>query len=295
MVLVSFRPRIALITALIILISSLGVGVAGAVSLTADEQYMLNLVNKERRANGLNALEIDPKLTFMSRRYGQEMITHDFFSHDSPVSGSLLDRVLRSGVSDGWLLAGENLAGAPSVEAAFKGLMESPTHKANMLEAKYTHVGIGAVDGGPYGKMFAQEFIAYPKSLFFVSRDPNYDLLVYINDQLLCADPPSFIRQGRTLVPIRKFFEQLGAAVTWDSASNLINIDHDGVNIQLTVGDNIALVNGDPVILDAMPSMKASATFVPLRFIAECVGAKVSWNTNLRTVTVRLPNASETP
>ncbi|OFW31943.1 MAG: hypothetical protein A2074_04225 [Candidatus Aquicultor primus] len=291
----NFRPRIALITALIVLISSLAVGTASAVSLTADEQYMLNLVNKERRANGLNALEVDPKLTFMARRYGQEMITHDFFSHDSPVSGSLLDRVLKSGVSDGWLLAGENLAGAPSVEAAFKGLMESPTHKANMLEAKYTHVGIGAVVGGPYGKMFAQEFIAYPKNMFFVSRDPNYDLLVYINDKLLCADPPSFIRQGRTLVPIRKFFEELGAAVVWDSASNLITIDHNGVNIQLAVGDNVAFVNGEPVILDIMPSMKASATFVPLRFVAECLGAQVSWNTNLRTVTVQLPISSDNP
>jgi len=289
---VSFRPRIALIAALVVLISSLAVGAAGAVSLTADEQYMLNLVNKERRANGLKALEIDPKLTFMARRYGQEMITHDFFSHDSPISGSLLDRVLASGVSDGWLLAGENLAGAPSVEAAFKGLMGSPTHKANMLEAEYTHVGIGSVDGGPYGKMFAQEFIAYPKSMFFVSRDPNYDLLVYINDKLLCADPPSFIRQGRTLVPVRKFFEELGGAVAWDSAGDLITIDHNGINIELTIGDNIALVNGEPVILDVLPSMKASATFVPLRFIAECLGARVSWNTNLRTVTVQSAGAS---
>lgn len=282
-----FWARTALLATLIAMVWSLTAGAAGAVTLTTDEQYMLNLLNKERRANGLNALEIDPKLTYMARRYSQEMITHDFFSHTSPVSGELLDRVQASGVPDGWLLAGENLAGAPTVESAFQGLMESPSHKDNMLEAKYTHVGIGVIDGGPYGKMFSQEFIAYPKSMFFSSNDPNYDLLVYINEKLLCADPPAFIRQGRALVSVRKFFEELGAGVFWDSASNIITVTHPDVEITLAVGDNIAFVNGEPVVLDVAPMMKDGAAFVPLRFAAESVGASVSWNSNLRTVDVR--------
>ncbi len=55
--------------------------------------------------------------------------------------------------------AGENLAGAPTVERAHTSLMNSSGHRANILNPRYTHVGIGIVDGGPYGKMFTQMFI----------------------------------------------------------------------------------------------------------------------------------------
>ena len=57
------------------------------------------------------------------------------------------------------LMAGENLAGAPTVERAHSGLMNSPGHRANILNPNFTHVGIGIVDGGPYGKMYTQTFI----------------------------------------------------------------------------------------------------------------------------------------
>lgn len=282
------RARLALLLAVALSVLLIAITPANAITLTADEQYMLNLVNKERRLNGLNALEVNPKLTYMARRYSQEMITNNFFSHTSPVSGELLDRVIASGVSDGWLLAGENLAGAPTVKAAFQGLMNSPSHKENMLEAKYTHVGIGAVDGGDYGKMFTQEFIAYPKNLFFVSNDPNYDLLIYINDKLLYSDPPSFIRQGRALVPVRRLFEELGATISWDDTDKKIIIDSEATDIVLNIENNSALVNQHPVSLDVAPTIIDGNTFVPLRFIAESIGASVKWNDDLRTASIDL-------
>lgn len=255
-------------------------------TISADEQYMLNLLNKERRSSGLNALEIDPKLELMARRYCQEMIDHSFFSHSSPISGELLDRVNAAGVPDGWLLAGENLAGAPTVEAAFEGLMNSPSHKDNMLEPKYTHVGIGVVDGGAYGKMFAQEFIAYPKSMFNISNNPSNDLLIYINGQMLYSNPPAFISKGHTLVPVRQLFEALGADVTWQSEDRQITIMHPGGTITLTIGSDTALVNGTGVKLDAEPCLKNSATFIPLRFVTENIGAQVEWNNAMRTIDI---------
>lgn len=57
--------------------------------------------------------------------------------------------------------AGENLAGAPSAEQAHAALMNSSGHRANMLNRNYTHVGIGAVRGGPYGIMFTQIFCRF--------------------------------------------------------------------------------------------------------------------------------------
>jgi uncharacterized protein YkwD len=55
--------------------------------------------------------------------------------------------------------AGENLAGAPSVERAHSGLMNSPGHRANILNPNFTHIGIGALNVGPYGMMFTQMFV----------------------------------------------------------------------------------------------------------------------------------------
>ena len=54
--------------------------------------------------------------------------------------------------------AGENLALAPTTEFAHEGLMNSPGHRANILNGQFRRVGIGVLDGGIYGKMFVQEF-----------------------------------------------------------------------------------------------------------------------------------------
>jgi uncharacterized protein YkwD len=54
--------------------------------------------------------------------------------------------------------AGENLALAPTVQIAHDGLMNSPGHRANILNPRYRRVGIGVADGGMHGKMFTQNF-----------------------------------------------------------------------------------------------------------------------------------------
>jgi uncharacterized protein YkwD len=54
--------------------------------------------------------------------------------------------------------AGENLALAPTIQIAHDGLMNSPGHRANILNARYRRVGLGVADGGMHGKMFVQNF-----------------------------------------------------------------------------------------------------------------------------------------
>jgi hypothetical protein len=158
-----------------------------------------------------------------------------------------------------------------------------------MLEPKYTHVGIGVIDGGPYGKMFVQEFVAYPKSMFYISNNPNYDLLIYVNGQLLYSNPPAFISEAHTLVPVRQLFEELGADVMWQSEDQKINIMYPGGTITLTIGTDTALVNGAEVKLDAAPCLINGSTFIPLRFVVENLGAHVKWNNTLRTIDITVP------
>jgi len=125
--------------------------------LTADESKMLELVNQERQKAGLKPLTIDMRLVDISRKKSKDMIDKNYFGHTSPTYGTPFDALKNNGIS--YRYAGENLAGAPTVEQAHKGLMNSPGHRANILNPNFTHIGIGVVEGGPYGKMFTQTFI----------------------------------------------------------------------------------------------------------------------------------------
>lgn len=124
--------------------------------LNADEQRMLNLVNQERVNAGLNTLQIDMNLVKLARMKAQDMINNGYFDHNSPTYGSPFDMMRAYGIQ--YRYAGENLAGAPTVDSAHTNLMNSPGHRANILNANYARVGVGVVSGGPYGKMFVQMF-----------------------------------------------------------------------------------------------------------------------------------------
>ncbi|MFZ5646564.1 MAG: CAP domain-containing protein [Bacillota bacterium] len=125
--------------------------------LNSDEQRMLDLVNAARAKEGLKPLEADLTLVKVARLKAQDMIDNNYFSHTSPTYGSPFDMIKAAGVT--YRYAGENLAGAPTVDIAHTNLMNSPGHRANILNPNFTKVGIGVVSGGPYGKMFVQMFI----------------------------------------------------------------------------------------------------------------------------------------
>ena len=130
---------------------------APTAGLTADEQKMVDLVNAERIAVGLPALKVDMRLVKTARMKSQDMINNNYFAHQSPTYGSPFDLMKSQGIT--YRTAGENLAGHQTVEGAHKGLMNSPGHRANILNKNFTHIGIGIINGGKYGKMFTQHFI----------------------------------------------------------------------------------------------------------------------------------------
>lgn len=120
------------------------------------EESMVVLVNKERANRGLSALAFDAKLRDVGRAHSKDMFERGYFSHYSPEGKSVADRATEGGVD--FLVIGENLAYAPSVDLAHKGLMNSEGHRANILSQDYGKIGIGVIDGGVYGKMFTQVF-----------------------------------------------------------------------------------------------------------------------------------------
>jgi uncharacterized YkwD family protein len=130
---------------------------APSAGMTAEEQQMLTLVNAERAKSGLSTLTADTTLTKMARAKSQDMISNNYFAHQSPTYGSPFAMMTTYGVT--YRTAGENIAGNPSVTGAFQAWMNSPGHRANILGSQYTLTGIGIVHGGPYGIMFTQEFV----------------------------------------------------------------------------------------------------------------------------------------
>jgi uncharacterized protein YkwD len=120
------------------------------------ENQMLTLVNKARAENGLEPVTLDPTIRDVARNYSTTMFQQGFFAHVDPSGATPFDRMRAGGVT--FRAAGENLALAPTVQIAHDGLMNSPGHRANILNARYRRVGIGVTDGGMHGKMFTQNF-----------------------------------------------------------------------------------------------------------------------------------------
>jgi len=139
---------------------------AGNVASVGDaEKQLLALMNRDRQAAGLPALVWDDRVADVARKHSEEMQRTKIVAHIiSPASGSADDRVKAAGIKTGLVL--ENVARAYGVGQAHQGLMNSPGHRANLMSAAATHVGIGVVLGDevPGGReMFVtQVFIRVP-------------------------------------------------------------------------------------------------------------------------------------
>jgi uncharacterized protein YkwD len=120
------------------------------------ETAMLTLLNRARAENGLEPLTVDPTIREVARDYSTTMFQEGFFAHIDQNGATPFDRMRAGGAE--FRAAGENLALAPTVQIAHDGLMSSPGHRANILNARFHRVGIGVADGGMHGKMFTQNF-----------------------------------------------------------------------------------------------------------------------------------------
>ncbi|MGI6541871.1 MAG: CAP domain-containing protein [Limnochordia bacterium] len=114
--------------------------------LTAEESEAINLVNAARKANGLPPLQVNMELVRLARIKAKDMAMNSYFNHISPTLGSPFDMLRAAGINYKW--AGENIARAGSVKAAHNAYMDSPGHRANILNSAYTEIGIGIYRSG---------------------------------------------------------------------------------------------------------------------------------------------------
>ena len=126
-------------------------------SVIAYEKEVVRLVNEIRVKNGLKELTYDWELSRVARYKSQDMRDNKYFSHTSPVYGSPFQMIKNFGIS--YRSAGENIAkGYATPKAVVDGWMNSPGHRANILNASFTRIGVGYVaDGRYWTQMFITE------------------------------------------------------------------------------------------------------------------------------------------
>jgi hypothetical protein len=90
--------------------------------------------------------------------------------------------------------------------------------------------------------------------------------------------------QSRVFVPLRGVFEQMGATVMWNGATDTVTARKDNTDVRMMVGSRTAYINGAAQSMDAPAHIMNGRTMVPLRFISEALGADVRWDAGLETV-----------
>ncbi len=117
---------------------------------------------------------------------------------------------------------------------------------------------------------------------------------ILLNGQWVETEVAPFVKDGRTLVPIRGIMEKIGAEVKWDDDKGTVYVSAGDIAIELIIGQDIAkitrTVDGvaqlQEVKLDVSAKLVEGISFVPLRFIAEALGAEVGWNEADRVVDI---------
>lgn len=125
--------------------------------LTSDERETFDLINKQRTAAGLPALQIDNEVQNVARVKAKDMVNSGYFSHTSPTYGSPFEMLKSYGIT--YKTAGENIAGNSTNSGAVNAWMNSSGHKANILNSSYNYTGLAVVSSPKYGKIYVQMFI----------------------------------------------------------------------------------------------------------------------------------------
>lgn len=114
-------------------------------------------------------------------------------------------------------------------------------------------------------------------------------------------DAQPYYEDSRVMIPVRFVSESLGAKVKYSKTTvgkrvkRMVNIQHDGKQINMEVNSDAVLVDGKIVKLDVPARMQQERVFVPLRFVSEALDANVKWNQSQRLVTITTKKGSTKP
>ena len=130
------------------------------------------------------------------------------------------------------------------------------------------------------------------------SEDYPWDPIVMVVDGNVVKTPemPPIILNGRTLVPAREFFEQLGAVVTWEQEGKRVIVEYEGERIVMSINSRTVFSGNNSLTIskdDPPPKIINDKTMIPVRFVAEAFGFSVTWENETRTVNIQSPERTD--
>lgn len=125
--------------------------------------------------------------------------------------------------------------------------------------------------------------------IFTLSLQASAHPAISINGELRKLSPPAVIKNERTMVPVRFIIEDkaLKGQVYWDGKKQKVAMDCQGKYIEFFIGSSYARVDGQIMNFDVAPYIYQDRTYVPLRFLLEALGAKVSWDSRAGRVNIQ--------
>lgn len=195
------------------------------------------------------------------------------------VSGKAVN--LRSGPGTGYQIVGQARQG-DELKLLDRGSEWSQVETGTGLKCYIASDFIRDKEG--YTAPVTPNLPAAPAAPVLPSTSTEGEVRVFLDGFLLSFDVPPQIDNGRTMVPLRKIFESMGASVVWDESTRTVTAARDGIVIVLPIGSVNPTVNGTPWQLDVPARIVEGRTLAPLRFVGEAYGGQVLWDEDTRTV-----------
>lgn len=112
------------------------------------------------------------------------------------------------------------------------------------------------------------------------------------NDKTEKMDVAPYAKEGRTYVPVRYLAYALGVTpegIIWNQENQTVTVTQNKIVVNMTIGSNIMTVNGTPTTMDVVPEIVDNRTMLPARYLAEALGAKITWNSENNSVEIEKP------
>lgn len=122
--------------------------------------------------------------------------------------------------------------------------------------------------------------------MFSVVLAENGEISVFLDGEKLNFDVPPQMINDRTMVPMRKIFEAMGAVVVWDDSTETVTATKNAKKVNLTVGSNTVYKNGSPIHTDVPAQLIDGRTLVPIRVVSEALECNVDWVEQTNTVNI---------
>ena len=172
------------------------------------------------------------------------------------------------------------------------GINQVNGQQVDEIDYEYVHNNFEiVVDGYNYGESWSGYEPKFGKD-YDKFWDDNV-ITVTLNGKKIIFDQPPIIVDGRTLVPLRAIFEELGATVNWDGNTQTVISTKGQTTISMTIGKKEMYKNGKLIILDVVPQLVGGRTLVPVRAVAEGFDCKVDWDGDNQTVIIKTINTEK--